>query len=503
MKNTMMTTIVVSIILAPSVPAFGHFAITYYDNYNYDTGQWDAWQSDATPLDAWDDKYAPIDPGKTEFTDHAFTSIATFDLRGGLFSKDGHAAGGEDWNPLRSIGDEESGQSAHHVFAAVFRGLIYLEEGDVFSVASDDDVYVFLGSKTAWGQEVLSVPHISFFGTDSTVVTAAQAGLHMMTVKFIERRNQHSGIEITLNGEHLQNAKAYIDIKPGSCPNPLNLNSKGVLPVAILGSEGFDVTTIDPDSILLEGVAPIRSSYEDVSTPVSEDECACTTEGPDGFLDLTLKFKTQEIVAAIGEVSDGDLLSLTLTGEDISGVSIEGTDCVVVIDNTKPIITSVVRDGVTEGQPEIVTGPSPGGLQEGSHAFMDRPLDEFDTRNYHWENIPSELAGADYVMTYNEDCKPAYPYAYLVSYSVTLGRAAKLYIFVDQRYSAFAWLTDGTSGAVFEDTGLDIDLNEVGGTGLLRPFYVYGAEVPAGTYILGPSCDTFGSRNFYSIAAAK
>ncbi|GAI42690.1 unnamed protein product, partial [marine sediment metagenome] len=81
-----------------------------------------------------------------------------------------------------------------------------------------------------------------------------------------------------------------IDIEPTSCPNPLNVRSRGVLPVAILGSEDFGVTTIDVASIRLAEVAPIRSSYEDVVTPVSDgNECECTTEGPDGYLDLTLK----------------------------------------------------------------------------------------------------------------------------------------------------------------------------------------------------------------------
>lgn len=196
------------LLCAYSAPAHGHFSITYYDNYNYCTNAWDAWQSDATPLDAWDAKYlANCLSGKTVFTDHAYSSISMFDLRGGLFSKDGHASGGEDWNPLQSIGDNVSGQSPHHVFAALFKGCIYLEEGDVLSVASDDDVYVFLDCDTAWGQEILSVPYVSFFGTDSTVVTASQAGYHMMTVKYIERRDVHSGIEILLNGEHLKNAE--------------------------------------------------------------------------------------------------------------------------------------------------------------------------------------------------------------------------------------------------------------------------------------------------------
>ena len=49
-----------------------------------------------------------------------------------------------------------------------------------------------------------------------------------------------------------------VDIKPTSCPNPLNPKSNGVVPVAILGTADFDVSQIDPASILLEGVAPLR-----------------------------------------------------------------------------------------------------------------------------------------------------------------------------------------------------------------------------------------------------
>lgn len=122
-----------------------------------------------------------------------------------------------------------------------------------------------------------------------------------------------------------------LDIKPGSCPNPLNVRSKGVLPVAILGSENFDVSMIDVASIRLADVAPIRSNYEDVAAPVIDgQECECTTEGPDGYLDLTLKFKTQDIVQALGEVVNGETLVLTLTGESLDGTPIEGADCIRV-----------------------------------------------------------------------------------------------------------------------------------------------------------------------------
>lgn len=132
---------------------------------------------------------------------------------------------------------------------------------------------------------------------------------------------------------------ADIDIKPQSCPNPLNVGSRGVLPVAVLGTESFDVTTINPESILLEGVAPIRYAYEDVSAPADVQEpCDCENLPPDGILDLTLKFDTQEIVEAIGEATWENRASvpLALTGnltEDAGERPIEGEGCVLILMN--------------------------------------------------------------------------------------------------------------------------------------------------------------------------
>ena len=123
--------------------------------------------------------------------------------------------------------------------------------------------------------------------------------------------------------------KVDIDIKPQSCPNPLNVIGQGVLPVAVLGSEDVNVYDINVPTLLLEGVAPIRSNYEDVAAPVIDgEECECTTEGPDGYLDLTLKFETEDIVEALGEVVNGEVLVLTITGELLDGTSVEGADCI-------------------------------------------------------------------------------------------------------------------------------------------------------------------------------
>jgi hypothetical protein len=140
-----------------------------------------------------------------------------------------------------------------------------------------------------------------------------------------------------------------LDIKPGSCPNPLNLNSKGVLPVAILGSADFDVNQIDIASIRLADVAPIRSSYEDVATPVSDgNECDCNTAGSDGYTDLTLKFKTQEIVEELlkarGELVEGEQLTLSLTGALSDETSIEGADCIVIVGKVPKSIGAKIAD---------------------------------------------------------------------------------------------------------------------------------------------------------------
>lgn len=62
----------------------------------------------------------------------------------------------------------------------------------------------------------------------------------------------------------------------------------------------------------------------------------CTDEGADGFLDLTFRFDTQEVVqaieAALGrEVDDGEALVLTLEGRLFDGTPIASQDVVVIL----------------------------------------------------------------------------------------------------------------------------------------------------------------------------
>jgi len=98
------------------------------------------------------------------------------------------------------------------------------------------------------------------------------------------------------------------DIKPQSCPNPLNIKKKGILSAAIVGSDDLDVTQIDHGTIKVAGLSPIHFAYEDVTEPYyplngKASGMDCTEAGPDGFLDLTLKFRSQDFYAALEEVN--------------------------------------------------------------------------------------------------------------------------------------------------------------------------------------------------------
>ncbi|NIM01982.1 MAG: hypothetical protein GTO30_17445 [Acidobacteria bacterium] len=127
------------------------------------------------------------------------------------------------------------------------------------------------------------------------------------------------------------------DVKPRSCPNPVNAKSRGVVPAAVLGSADFDVNDIDLSSLQLEGVAPYMWSYEDVGGSFGGDLCGCSASGADGYDDLAIKFDTQELVDAIGP-SEGGEIALTLTGSLLDGTPIEGQDCIVFVGGNRPIV---------------------------------------------------------------------------------------------------------------------------------------------------------------------
>lgn len=94
-----------------------------------------------------------------------------------------------------------------------------------------------------------------------------------------------------------------IDIKPGNDLNPINPRSEGKVPVAVLGSEDLDVTTLDPASITL-------GDGEDAETPVAlmggdRPMAQVVDVNHDGYPDLRVHFDVGQLV------ENGDLHEAT------------------------------------------------------------------------------------------------------------------------------------------------------------------------------------------------
>ncbi|MFQ6083824.1 MAG: hypothetical protein ACE5WD_10760 [Candidatus Aminicenantia bacterium] len=102
-----------------------------------------------------------------------------------------------------------------------------------------------------------------------------------------------------------------IDIKPGSYPNSVNLESEGVIPVAVLTDAFFDANGIVIDSVVFAGANPLRGNLEDVDG--------------DSDLDLILHFETQSL-----QLNPTDT-EATLTGQLDNGTLIKGTDSIRII----------------------------------------------------------------------------------------------------------------------------------------------------------------------------
>jgi hypothetical protein len=138
-----------------------------------------------------------------------------------------------------------------------------------------------------------------------------------------------------------EDRECYVDIMPGVCPGVLNITEQGLLPIAILGTQDFNVTIIDPSTVRLmrEGstgiIQPFRWNVSDMATaPLidSGESCNCYVAVADGYGDLILEFDIYELVQLLELQSlSGDNVVLNLTGTAQNNSTVEGSDCLNVL----------------------------------------------------------------------------------------------------------------------------------------------------------------------------
>ena len=114
-------------------------------------------------------------------------------------------------------------------------------------------------------------------------------------------------------------AVVSLDIKPGSDSNPIRPSGRGSLPVAILGSDAFDVDGIDGTTLAFArlGAAP----KHDLSDAETFENHLDDVNG-DGLMDLVSHYRTEDTGIEPGDPE------ACMTGETLGGAPFEGCDSI-------------------------------------------------------------------------------------------------------------------------------------------------------------------------------
>jgi hypothetical protein len=166
-----------------------------------------------------------------------------------------------------------------------------------------------------------------FVNNEPLLIGAADAGSNVRDffnglideVELFNRPLTQTEIQTIVNaGSSGKTIPISINIKIGGVGNSINLGSKGKVPMSVLSTETFDVSTLLPSSIRLAG-APIATRNNGTLMTSFADV------NGDGRPDLILHFETQSL-----NLTNTSTMA-TLTGMTTNGRCVSGSDSVNIV----------------------------------------------------------------------------------------------------------------------------------------------------------------------------